>query len=846
MRRLLALLLLCPLAGAGQELSYYLPQGVAYDPAIPTPEKVVGHHVGEWHVTHDRIVQYMRAVDQASARVTLTDIGTTYEGRPQVVLTITSPANHARLEALRQEHLKLSQPAVSPSVNTEAMPVVVWIGCSIHGNESSGANAALLGAYHLAAATGPEVDALLDRTVILLDPSFNPDGLQRFSTWVNSHKSLTPVSDPNAREFNEAWPGGRFNHYWFDLNRDWLPAQHHESRNRLKVFHDWKPNILTDHHEMGTNATFFFQPGEPARVNANTPKRNQELTAEIATYHARHLDRIGSLYFTKEGYDDFYYGKGSTYPDVNGGVGILFEQASSRGHLQESANGPLSFPFTIRNQFTTMLSTLDAARNMRRKLLDYQRDFYLDAAREAAASPVKAYVFGDPRDPQRTTAMVSMLLRHQIEVHSLKADLTAGGTAFPAGRSYVVPTAQPQSKLIKSIFERNTKFEDSLFYDISAWTIPLAMGIPFAELPAWNADQQSAHRVSRTVTGYTEVERGAYGYVLDWRAYNAPAALYHLQSKGLLTKVATTPFSSGPTAFGHGDIFVPAFNQPIPPEAVHAAVKEAQALAQVGFTAVTSGLSTAGVDLGSSSLPAVRKPVVMLFAGPGTSPTDVGEIWHLFDQRYGMPVSLVEVETFNRIDPSKYTVIIMPGGSYAGLGKEGQEKLRAWVAQGGTLVATEDAVQYLSNAGLTKVTFRKDGLREDSAALRPYEGRTDDRRAVDMPGSIFEAGLDLTHPLAYGYTRPTMSLFKSNNLFMERSRSAYNTPVRFTERPLQAGYLHRRFARAAPGAASVNVDAIGRGRVVSMTENPNFRAFWYGTNRLLMNAVFFGGIIEAR
>jgi Zinc carboxypeptidase len=310
MKRLIAIALTLSLHTAQtQDLGYYLPKGVTYDPAIPTPEQVIGHKVGEWHVTHDRLVQYMRAVDQASDRVTLKDIGKTYEGRPQVVLTITSPANQGRIESIRTEHLKLSDPDKSSSVNTAEMPTVLWIGCSIHGNEASGANASLLGLYYLAAAKGPEIDELLSRTVVLLDPSFNPDGLQRFSTWVNSHKSISGVSDPNHREFSEAWPGGRFNHYWFDLNRDWLPAQHYESRNRLNIFHDWKPNILTDHHEMGTNATFFFQPGEPARVNGNTPKRNQELTGEIATYHAKHLDKIGSLYFTKEGYDDFYYGK---------------------------------------------------------------------------------------------------------------------------------------------------------------------------------------------------------------------------------------------------------------------------------------------------------------------------------------------------------------------------------------------------------------------------------------------------------------------------------------------------------------------------------------------------------
>ena len=849
MRTFFSLLLsLLSLTAASQELSYYLPGDVTYDPSIPTPEKVVGHRVGEWHVTHDRLVQYMRAVDAASDRAVLREMGVTYEGRPQVVLVFTSPANHGRLEEIRREHLKLSDPSVSASVNTANQPAVVWIGNSIHGNEPSGANASLLAAYHLAAAKGRDIDDLLENTVVLLDPSFNPDGLQRFSTWVNSHRSATPVSDPNAREFSEAWPGGRFNHYWFDLNRDWLPAQHNESRNRLTVYHDWKPNILTDHHEMGTNATFFFQPGEPSRVNANTPKRNQELTAEIATYHARFLDRIGSLYYTKEGYDDFYYGKGSTYPDVNGGIGILFEQASSRGHAQESANGLLTFPFTIRNQFTTMLSTLEAARRMRVKLLDYQRDFYVNARREAAAFPVKGYVYGDRHEKEKTRLMTEMLLRHGIVIQRSKTELRAGGRSFPAG-SLLVPADQPQFKLVKSIFETNTRFDDSLFYDISAWTIPLAMGVPHAELQAWNP-AVAGERIVSAEPVRTSPARSDYAYVMHWKDYRAPEALYRLQSKGVLTKVSMRGFEATATdngaSFGYGDILIPVANQPMGADELHRLVSEAASATGTRFTALATGLSKNGIDLGSGSFLTVRQPNVMVFCGTGTSATDVGEVWHLFDQRYRIPASLVDVEQFNRIDPSRYNVAIMSSGGYATLSKEGQEKLRNWVSAGGTLIGIEDAVSWLASNGFTRVQFRKDGFREDSATVRPYESRMQDRRATDMPGSIFQARLEPTHPIAFGYTDTLVSVFKSNNLFMEKNRSPYATPVRFTEKPLQSGYMHRRFSKVAPNAASVNIDGLGRGRVVSMTENPNFRAFWLGTNRLLLNAVFFGGIIEGR
>ncbi|HSI71366.1 MAG TPA: M14 family zinc carboxypeptidase, partial [Gillisia sp.] len=356
------------------DLSYYLPQDISYDENITTPQEVLGYIPGEWHVTHDLLLTYMRTLAEESPRITIENRGKTYEGRPLILLTITSPENHNNLEQIRQDHLKLTREN-SSNLNTANMPIVVNQGFSIHGNEASGSNAALLAAYYLAAGQGTKIEELLNNTIILFDPSFNPDGLQRFAYWANTNRSHNLNPDPQDREFSEVWPGGRTNHYWFDMNRDWLPAQLPESRARIETFHKWHPNILTDHHEMGSNSSFFFQPGIPSRTHPLTPQMNQDLTKEIGTYHAAALDKIGSLYYTEEDYDDFYYGKGSTFPDINGSIGILFEQGSSRGHVQETNNGLLTFPFTIRNQFTTALSTLEAAVGMREKILNFQREF---------------------------------------------------------------------------------------------------------------------------------------------------------------------------------------------------------------------------------------------------------------------------------------------------------------------------------------------------------------------------------------------------------------------------------------------------------------------------------------
>ena len=291
-------------AAQKQPITYYLPD-IAYDPAIPTPEAYFGWQVGEWHLSHDQQLAYMRTLDALSPRITLTEYARTHEQRPLIYLTITAEANHSRLEELRQLHLQLNDPEQGARADLGKVPLVLYQGFTIHGNEPSGANAAVLVAYYLAAGQSPEVKQILDQTIILFDPCLNPDGMQRFSTWANIHKNLNLTSNPADREYNEAWPGGRTNHYWFDLNRDWLPLQQPESRGRIRTFQAWRPNVLTDHHEMGTNATFFFMPGEPSRVHPLTPGVNQQLTGRIAEYHAAALDKVGSLYYTREGFDDF-------------------------------------------------------------------------------------------------------------------------------------------------------------------------------------------------------------------------------------------------------------------------------------------------------------------------------------------------------------------------------------------------------------------------------------------------------------------------------------------------------------------------------------------------------------
>ncbi|PIX09307.1 MAG: zinc carboxypeptidase [Flavobacteriaceae bacterium CG_4_8_14_3_um_filter_34_10] len=812
------------------DLSYYLPQDVSYNKHIPTPKSVIGHEVGEWHITHDKLVQYMQALANSSNRITIENRGVTIEGRPLILLTITSPKNHENIENIRLKHLSLSD-ADGAGLDLSNMPIVINQGFSIHGNEPSGSNAALAVAYYLAAAQGTKIDEILDNTIILFDPSFNPDGLQRFSTWVNMHKSENINPDPNDREYRESWPGARTNHYWFDMNRDWLPSQLPESRVRIKTFHQWYPNILTDHHEMGTNATFFFQPGIPSRTHPLTPKKNQSLTGDIAQFHANALDQIGSFYYSEEDYDDFYYGKGSTFPDIQGSIGILFEQASSRGHAQESDNGILTFPFTIRNQFVTALSTLEAGVKLREKILSYQRQFFQNARKEAKTT---AIVFGDEKDAAKAYHLAEILQQHKIKIYEIKDNFTLNDKNYKKGYSYMVPTNQKQTRLIQAIFEKRTTFEDSLFYDISAWSFPLAFNVDYNENAPLN--QLGTEITSIKPPVVSDFSTSNYAYLMEWHEYYTPKALNQILEADITAKVGLKPFEMDGKKFDYGTILIPVQNQKMTPQEL------AQFLTKVAhesFTTITSVSTgrTNGMDLGSNNFKTLKKPKVALLVGDGITPSDAGEIWHLFDQRYAMKITKLDTRNVSRTDVSRYTHLILPNSWGNALDKNDTEKIKTWIKNGGIFIGYKNAAKWATSNELVKLTFKEV---KDTATNISFEKRNDYRGAKGIGGAIFETKLDRSHPVNFGYKNSTLPLFKNSTLFLEPDVQSYNNPILFTENPLLSGYITKDNLKNLANSSAFKVENFGSGKVLLFLENTNFRAFWFGTNKLLMNAIFFG------
>jgi hypothetical protein len=826
------------------QVDYFFP-GESFDPAIPSPEEFLGYPIGDWHTRYDLIVKYYEKLDAVSDLAQLQTIGYTHEHRPKIILTIASASNMANLEAIRQKQLQLADPS-KPKPDVSSMPSIIHQGYGVHGNEPSSAEAAMLTAYWLLASQSDLAKNLRENAVVHFDPTVNPDGRDRHSLWANSNKGFPPVADPLDREHNEAWPGGRTNHYWFDLNRDWLPLAHPESQVKIAWYHQWYPNVTTDFHEMGTNSTYFFEPTKPyGSENPVVPRKNyDDINPRFAKYFAKYMDEIGSLYWTKEVFDNSYPGYGSTYPDIHGGLGLVFETASSRGHLQASQRGDISFAFTIRNHVVNSLATMEAALDNREYMHNYLREFFESAVSEGSKDPAKNYVFGDPYDASRNQLFIQFLRDHRIKVYENSNDLTVGGQSFKKGKSWVVPTDQPQYRMVRTMFEYVKEFADSVFYDASAWTMAASYGIPFASAPGAKAGTEV---LNSSMPSYEFPEGNAYAYLIDWSDYFAPKMLHDLQQAGVHVELINRDFSSqtqdGKIDFARGTLMIPMGFQKLKKEDVQKHLKELAAENSQKVYKVTTGLNVSGIDLGSNLVGAVQEPKVIMIVGPGISSYEAGEIWHLMDTKVGMPITKVNSDMFNRVNLFDYNTLIMPSGSYSSLSESSVSHIKDWVNRGGTIISMKSASLWLNQKEITKESLVELEKKAEPKEL-PFETRRDFEGAKAVGGSIYMARLDLTHPIAYGYRNETIPVYRNTNLFIQPSKDKYLTPIRYTANPYLGGYISKDNLEKLKQSASVLISPTGGGRVIHFFDSPNFRGAWFGTNKLFLNAIFFGNQMD--
>lgn len=832
-------------APAFAQSAYFFPQGGDFDPAIPTPQQFLGYEIGSRYTRHDQLVAYFNELARHSDKIKVEQIGTSYEGRPLLIATVTSAQNQQQLETLRRQHVTLADPA-QPLSAAGNSPVVVWLGYSVHGNETSSGEAALLTAYYLVANRNADTAKWLQQAVVLFDPAQNPDGRDRAASWHNAYASSPASPDPADKEHVEPFPQGRTNHYFTDLNRDWLALTQQDTRPKIAYFHQWYPNVQIDFHEMGKDSTYYFEPSPASMHSPLLPASSYEFNKTLAKYHAQALDALGSLYYTGENFDNFSPVYGSTYPDFHGAVGVTVEQASSRGRVQESANGLLTFPFTIRNQVATGLGTVRGAVAERDGLLKLQKEFFQSALKQANQQPVKAFVFGDAKDPGLTRRLLDLLLQHRITVQALPKPLTVDGQRFEPASAYVVPTAQPQFRLVHSIFAETPPIKGDVFYGSTSYAIAPAYGVAFA---GSRSRVDAGERIASlpATQGGVSGGRAGYAYVFDWRDYNASRALYALQAKGVLTRAAFQSFTvdtaSGEQAFARGSVVIPVAGQTLAGDALLAAVEEAARSSGVQVHAVASGQSRSGIDLGSDSVKALRRPAVALVMGEGVSATENGSAWFLLDQQVQLPASKLDPGQLGKVNLDRYTTIVLSGGTYTGVDAAAVAALKRWINAGGSLVTYGTAAKWAIEQKLADEALGAEEKEPDSAR-RAFGDQRDIAAIERVSGNILSADVDTSHPLGFGLPRTQLSINKENGISFKPSRNAFSTVVRIDETPRVNGYLSESNRSRVAGAAWLLVSPQGQGNVVLFADDPAHRKYWHGTERLLLNAVFFGNLLN--
>jgi hypothetical protein len=817
---------------------------IMFDSTIADPESFIGYPLGNKMTRNDQMIAYFKTLAKQSARVKYEVIGYSHEQRPIVILTITSINNHKQLEKLRVQHLSLSE---LDDLSLTKMPVVSWVNFGVHGGEVSSTDSVMPIAYHLAAAQGEAIDTLLDNSIILLTGSMNPDGNSRESGWNFQYSSNTVVTDPNHALHGSPWPSGRTNHYWFDLNRQWMLQQQPEPISWVKKFHQWRPNIVADFHEMRSHKSFYFHPGAPDRIHPLIDKKAMNLLSEIVQGPRNFLDNEARLYFNEESYDNFYLGKGATYPHLYGSLGILFEQASSAG-LLKTPRGILSFRDNIRTYYRTGLSLLKNAVEKKEALLKFQQNFAKQTKKQANDDNIKAYVFNAPKDPTRVYHFLQLLSRNKIEVRLLLKKLKINQKIFAANQAYIVETNQTSYRMLKGLFSQITEFENNTFYDVSGWTMPLAFGLNYEALTRSHYKVSEPLEISFPV--HQAPEKAKVAYIFDWSHYYAPKVLYQLLEHGYHPRVAQKEFQAktnkGIKTFGRGSVIVPIdWKNVINNEKLHNIMVKAANLNGVPVYALDSShTTTTGMDLGSNNIEAVTLPKVLLVVGSGVSQYQAGEVWHLLDKRMQMPVVLLEKHRLKSVALNQYTHIIMVDGKYSDMNISLTNKIKDWVKGGGTFIGIGDGAKWAGKTLLNLTPIDIKNSTEKSQMRINYGSKSKEEAQDIIGGAIMLGDLDITHPLGYGYSNRALASHRSSLLAFKPPKNPYATVVKIADKPLLTGFASLDNQKQLAGKSMLVAERLSKGTVVLFTDNPNFRGYFYGTEKLFLNSLFFSKLFS--
>ncbi|GAA4419775.1 M14 family metallopeptidase [Nibrella viscosa] len=827
-----------------------------------SPAQFLGYPVGSKFTPHHRVLAYAEQIArQAPNRVKLLPYGTTFEGRPLVAVIVASEANMNRLEEIRTNNLKRiglldGQPTSTPQ------PPIAWLSYNVHGNEAVSSEAFMEVLYGLLQTSDAVAQKILNTTVVMLDPGLNPDGHDRYVNWYNQMVGRNPNPTPFAREHQEPWPGGRYTHYIFDPNRDWAWQTQEVTQQRMALYQQWMPQLHGDFHEMGPESPYYFAPSAKPFHEDITPWQRQ-FQDIIGQYNTRYFDRNHWLYYTRERFDLFYPSYGDTWPTYNGAIGMTFEQGGGGRAglaLEKNDGDTLTLRQRIDHHVAASIATLESVADRPDQVV---KEFvsYFDKSRNTPIGAYKSYVIKANGDEGRMKALRQLLDRNQIRYGYAGKSQTAPAFNYAtqkneksvtvAPEDLVISAYQPKSTLLKILFEPASKLEDSVTYDITAWSIPYAFGVGTYGLTSRIDPVASAPKLAVAVAPSVSKP---YAYVARWQSLPSVQLLAGLLKQKVRVRAAEKEFEVNGQTYPAGTLILTRTGNERLGDRFDAVVQQAATEAGIPVTPIASGYVTKGSDFGSGSVLSLKNPRVGMVVGEGTSPTDVGEVWYYFDQELNYPVTLIDGQSLANVDWRKLDVLILPSGSYARiLTERTMTSLKDWVRSGGKLIALERAAAYLAGKPDFELKEKEDPEEKSKGragstanrkanpvdSLKIYGDRERSAISDETPGSIYRLNLDTTHPLAFGLTNGYYALVQDAYNF-DFLKSGWNVGY-LKDNNYVAGFAGRNAKEKLKNTLIMGEQPLGRGSIIYLANDPLFRGFWYNGKLLFGNAVFMTG-----
>lgn len=798
--------------------------------SVQSPSEFLGYEIGTQFSRHHHVVDYFKHVEsQYPKQMKLVQYGQTYERRPLYVAYISSEENMRNLENIRENNLRNT--GLLEGVAQESNIAIVWLSYNVHGNEASSTEAAMLTLYKLL----NEKQDLLENTVIIMDPCINPDGRDRYVNWFNTTKSTPFDSDPQSSEHNEPWPGGRPNHYLFDLNRDWAWASQIESQSRLKIYNKWMPHVHVDFHEQGYNSPYYFAPAaEPYHEIISDWQR--DFQTQIGKNHAKYFDKEGWLFFTKENFDLFYPSYGDTYPTYMGAIGMTYEQAGhSRGGLGVITNedDTLTLVDRLTHHTTTGLSTVEISSQNAKKLNEEFSKFF-----DTSKLKYKSFVLQGNQD--RIKLLKELLDRHNIKygqasngkVSGFRYSINGQGSINTSDSDLVVSTNQPKGKMVKALFESNGKLSDSLTYDITAWSIPYAYGL---DAIASTSLVRSSNQNSELTASSLSV---AYGHVGDWDSMKDARYLAELLNNNFKVRFSEKPLFQNGKKYEPGSLIILKRDNDQSSNYL-SKLNEISKKHHKSLEVINSGFSDRIPDLGSSDVKLINKQRVAVLSGDGTSSLSYGAIWHFFEQQLKYPVSSLNTSTISDVNLDKYDVIIFPSGNYRSVLKDNHlDVLKDWVRDGGKVIAIDRALSTFADKDGFSLKYNEQDEDEEKDNLTPYAERKREYAKQMISGAIFKTKVDNTHPMAFGYSNNYFTLKRGSTSY-SLLESGFNVVHIGDDVTKVSGFAGSEALKKLPKSLVFGQESMGRGSLIYFVDDPLFRGFWENGKLFIVNAIFF-------